>query len=171
MIKHDGAELVALNRALEKGEHLSDRQVVLLASIQRDANAGRRFVRVGRALPLRQGEELMQFGFAVCDAVHADRTVLADGSLCAMVEGIFDSYVVVRDANTGRLFRSEFTRDERGAFVFSPPVEVEVQYVPIPAATAGEAQRAATAPRTLELTRSSSKWGAVLPRALRERAE
>lgn len=171
MIKHDGKELVALNRALEAGERLSDRQLVLLASIQRDANAGRCFVRISRALPLRPGEELMEFGFRVMDAVHADRTVLADGSLCPMVEGIFDSYVVVRDLNTGRLFRAEFTRDEDGAFAFGAPVEVEVQFVPLPAPVEGEAQRAAPATRVVELIRSESKWGTILPKALRASVE
>lgn len=159
----DGKALVELRKALEGGVRLTDEQVVHLARLRRLDNAGRRFLPV-RKLQLRQGEELQQFIWTMIGAVQTNRVILADGSLDAWLEGIFDEHVIVRDGNTGRLFRADFTRAADGEIVFSPPVEVRVEFVPVE----GDGDVSKALPyETVEVSkRDGGRWG-FLPETLR----
>jgi hypothetical protein len=177
----NGAELVELKKAIQSGARLTDEQVQKLAALRRESNLGRRFVRVGK-LALREGEELMEFVHTICGAVMTDRIVLANGSLDAWVEGIFDAHVIVRDANTGRLFKASFERGADGAIKFGEPVEVRVAFVPVSAepaaksapepgaeAAAGEPAAAPESEQIIEIEKpESGKWG-FLPTTLRGR--
>lgn len=169
----NGAELVELKKAIQSGARLTDVQVQKLAELRRSSNADRRFVRVGK-LALREGEELMDFVHTMIGAVMTDRIVLADGSLDAWLEGIFEDHVIVRDANTGRLFKAPFERGEDGSIAFSEPVEVRVAFVEVPKAAAGEeeAEKAVqkSAPnRLVEVQKAApGRWG-FLPNTLRGR--
>lgn len=168
MIRRDGAELVELKKAIQGGARLTDAQVQKLAALRRDANVGRTFVRVGK-LALREGEELMDFVHAMIGAVMTDRIVLADGSLDAWLEGIFEDHVVVRDANTGRLFKATFERGADGSIVFGEPVEVRVAFVEVPKAgseeeAAEKAVQKSAPPRIVEVEkRAPGKWGFLPP--------
>jgi hypothetical protein len=167
VIKYTGQELVALRKALEKGERLTDRQVVVLAALKRGQNAGRRFLGVARALDLLPGEEIFGFLRALEDAVWTNRSVLADGSLDAWLVDVYSDAVVVRDFNTGKFFRAPFSRATDGTFAFGTSVEVRSEWVPV-TPSAGEqvdTQRAA-APTYAEIPRSTSRWG-FLPETLR----
>jgi hypothetical protein len=169
----NGAELVELKKAIQSGARLTDEQVRKLADLRRTSNVDRRFVRVGK-LALREGEELMDFVHAMIGAVMTDRIVLADGSLDAWLEGIFEDHVIVRDANTGRLFKAPFERGEDGSIAFAEPVEVRVTFVEIPRAEEGgegaeKAVHKAAPDRIVEIEkRAPGKWG-FLPTAFRGR--
>lgn len=133
----NGAELVELKKAIQSGARLTDAQVQKLSTLRRESNRERTFVRVGK-LALREGEELMDFVHTMIGAVMTDRIILADGSLDAWLEGIFEDHVIVRDANTGRLFKAPFERAEDGGIAFSDPVEVRVAFVEVPKADSEE---------------------------------
>jgi len=169
-----GAELVELKKAVQSGARLTDEQVQKLADLRRTSNVDRRFVRVGK-LALREGEELMDFVHTMMGAVMTDRIVLADGSLDAWLEGIFEDHVIVRDANTGRLFKAPFERGADGSIAFAEPVEVRVAFVEVPKAAADGAEEAEKAvqksapDRLIEVQKAApGKWG-FLPNALRGR--
>lgn len=169
-----GAELVQLKKAIQSGARLTDEQVRKVAALRRDSNRERTFVRVGK-LALREGEELMEFVHTMIGAVMTDRIVLADGSLDAWLEGIFEDHVIVRDANTGRLFKAPFERGADGSIAFSEPVEVRVQFVPVsaPAEEGGDAEEKSVEKRApdqiVEVKKQEpGKWG-FLPTALRGR--
>ena len=160
MSRRDGAILVELRKALEKGERLTDEQVVKLAELRRQENVERTFLPV-RKVDLRAGEELHDFIWTMISAVETNRVILADGSLDAWLEGIFDSHVIVRDGNTGRLFRSDFTRTAEGEIEFSEPVEVRVEYVPT--ASAGDGVERSAPVENVEVKFRKSLWGGVIP--------
>lgn len=175
MSKHNTTVLRQIRAALRNGDALSDAQVAKLAEIRRAENVGKRHVRVHK-LALREGEELMDFVWTVCDAVQTNRIVLADGSLDAWLVGIFDEHVVVEDGNTGRLFRAEFARDDKGEFSFSEPVEVRMEFVPVERTEDDEAEAAveksAGSERVVEVAKAAAgrgKWGGILPASLRRR--
>lgn len=126
-------ELMEIRTALRNRTRLSDAQVVKLAQLRRRENAGVAWARVSK-LSLRPGEELMDFVHAVLSAVQTDRVILADGSLDAMLHGIFDDHVVVQDLNTGRFFKADFTRTDKGEITFSDPIEVMATFVPVESA-------------------------------------
>jgi len=132
------------------------------------------FVHV-RKMQLREGEELWQFVSALQQAVQTNRIVLADGSLDAWLQGIYEDHVIVQDMNTGRLFRADFTRDAKGEFTFAEPVEVRVAFVPIAGEGGGEGGGAEKLAKSdpgqfLDLDRvSKSRWADVLPPRLRTR--
>lgn len=169
----DQGILRQIQRALRKGDELSDAQIAKLAELQRAANAGKRHVAVSK-LALREGEELWEFVDAVWMAVQTNRVILADGSLDARLMGIFDDFVIVQDGNTGRTFKSTFTRNEKGEFAFAPPVEVRQVFVEVEAADEdverAVAKRRADAPEFVDVSRgrSESKFG-FLPATLRGR--
>jgi len=166
----NGKQLLDLQKALRAGDKLTDAQVQKLSELRRAANEGRRHVQVGK-LSLRPGEELMDFVWTMMDAVQTNRIVLADGSLDAWVQGIFDDHIIVQDGNTGRMFKSTFTRAEDGSISFAEPVEVRMEWVPINASAESEdaveravAKRAPEDRRFVELSKGSpSKWTGVLP--------
>lgn len=157
MKREDGKKLVAIRKALEAGERLSDEQVAKLAELRRAENAGRRFLPV-RKVELRAGEELHDFIWAMISAVETNRVLLADGSLDAWLEGIFNDHVIVRDGNTGKLFRANFRRAASGEIEFEEPVEVRVEFVPV---GGGDVEKAAPT-EVVELELRKSRWGAIL---------
>ena len=172
-----GKELMELQKALKNGDKLTDAQVTLMAGLQHAANVSKRHIPVSK-LALREGEELWDFTWTMMDAVQTDRIILADGSLDAWLQGIYDDHVIVQDGNTGRMFKANFTRAEDGSIVFSEPVEVKMVWVPVnaPAEDAGddvERAIAKRAPRGLEFVdvskKDESKWAGVLPSTLRGR--
>lgn len=128
----DQVALRQIQRALRAGSRLSDEQVMKLAQLRRAANAARHHVAVAK-IALREGEELWDFIDAVWMAVQTNRVVLADGSLDAWLMGIYEDHVIVQDGNTGRLFKSTFTRNEKGEFEFGEPVEVRQVFVEVSA--------------------------------------
>lgn len=166
-------DLVELKKAIKSGGRLSDENVRKLAQLRRSANADRTFVRVGK-LALQEGEELMEFVWTMISAVQTDRIILADGSLDAWLEGIFDDHIIVRDGNTGRLFRADFARGADGSIAFAEPVEVRVQFVPIsqPGASEGDGTVKSVEKRApdqiVEIKKAESKWS-FLPASLRGR--
>jgi hypothetical protein len=169
-------ELRQIQQALRKGQALSNGQVAKLAELRRAANVGKRHVAVSK-LELREGEELMDFVWTMMSAVQTDRIILADGSLDAWLVGIFNDHVVVEDGNTGRLFRADFSRNDKGEIVFSDPIEVRMVFVPVESSKEGEeaekVAKSATPPveRYVEVAKSrdaGGKWG-FLPSALRRR--
>jgi hypothetical protein len=150
-----------------------------LAALRRAVNAGKHHVAVAK-LALREGEELWDFIDAVWSAVQTNRIVLADGSLDAWLVGIYNDFVVVQDMNTGKHFQSTFTRAESGEFEFSDPVEVRMVFVPVAADEGGDdafaakaVTKALAAPTEfIEVAKSgTSKWGALLPPALRDKSK
>lgn len=171
----NGKDLVELRKALESGEKLSNGQVAKLAELRREVNADKHHVRVGK-LALREGEELMDFVWTMMDAVQTNRIILADGSLDAWLQGIFEDHVIVQDGNTGKMFKANFTRSEAGEIVFEEPIEVRMEWVPVSASAESEdeveravAKRAPVEESFVELTKSkASKWG-FLPPSLRGR--
>lgn len=122
--------LVSIQRKLANKETLTDEEVRVVAKLRHETNVGKEFVRV-RKLALREGEELWDFVHVMCAAVQGDRVLLADGSLDVQLIGIYDDYVIVQDWNTGKLFKSTFTRGSDGIIVFSPPIEVHVEFTPV----------------------------------------
>lgn len=170
---NEGKDLLELKQALRAGEKLSNAQVVKLAGLRRAANAGRRHVEVHK-LQLREGEELMDFVWAMMDAVQTNRVILADGSLDAWLEGIFEDHVIVRDGNTGRTFQANFTRSADGEIVFEEPFEVRAVFVPVNAPEEDAVERAVRkrAPepgKLVEVTKAiERKWG-FLPTSLSDR--
>jgi hypothetical protein len=157
-----------IQRALKAGDRLSDEQVVKLAELQRAVNAGNHHVEV-RKIALREGEELWDFIDAMWMAVQTNRVILADGSLDAYLQGIFDDHVIVQDGNTGRMFKSTFTRDAKGQFIFGDPVEVRQVFVEVGSAEEDGVEKAAK-PEYLEVAKraASSKFG-FLPTSIRRR--
>lgn len=130
--------LTELALALQSDGRLDDQQVALLAEVRRKSNANRQFVQVEK-LRLMPGEELMDFINSMFTAVSTNRVVLADGSLDAILQGIFDDHVIVMDGNTGRLFMSKFSRDANGEIAFAEPMQVRMTFEPV--ATGDEVQR------------------------------
>jgi hypothetical protein len=128
--RKDAVALRHMQATLRKGEKLSDEQVLLLAGLHRENNLGKMHVGVAK-VDLREGEELMDFVWTMMSAVQTDRIILADGSLDAWLVGIFNDHVVVEDGNTGRLFRADFSRNEKGEIAFSEPIEVRQVFVPV----------------------------------------
>ncbi len=170
----NGRELLKLQSVLKAGGRLSDAQVTKLAELRRAENVGKRFVQVEK-LSLRPGEELMDFVNTMIGAVQTNRIVLADGSLDAWLQGIFDDHVIVQDWNTGRFFKAGFERGSDGSIVFFEPVEVRMEWVSASpsAGSSDEVERAvakrAPAKRTfVEVGKSNaSKWSGVLPASVR----
>lgn len=80
-------------------------------------------------LALRAGEELDGFITALHAAIQRDRILLGNGSFDISLAGIFDDTVIVRDWNSGRFFRSAYTRAENGDFTFGEPQEVFQAFV------------------------------------------
>jgi hypothetical protein len=173
-----------IRTALRKGENLSDEQVAKLAELRRLDNIGKRFVGVTdvKKLELREGEELMDFVWTMMGAVQTDRIILADGSLDAWLVGIFNDHIVVEDGNTGRLFRADFTRNEKGEIAFSEPIEVRQVFVPVERPKedeGGEKEEKAISKaagerfeQIVEVAKSaanSGKWAGLLPSSLRRR--
>jgi hypothetical protein len=164
----DKVALEQISRSLKAGKRLSDEQVVRLAELRRSANVGKHHVAVAK-IDLREGEELMDFVWTMMSAVQTDRIVLADGSFDAWLVGIFNDHVVVEDGNTGRLFRADFSRTEKGEIAFSEPVEVRMVFVPVERGDDGEEvevtkARTVSPPaieRVVEVGKSAgaSKWG------------
>lgn len=150
-------ELGEIATALRNGAKLSDAQVGKVAELRRNANAGHRWVDVHK-MDLRPGEELWDFISALVTAVHTDRILLADGSIDAWLEAIFDDYVIVQDGNTGKLFKSMFVRNADGSFTFGEPVEVRHAFV-----EAGTVAKSA-APTRVNVAGARSLWAGVLPR-------
>jgi hypothetical protein len=165
-----GSELVELKKAIQSGARLTDAQVRKLAELRRGENVVNHFVRVNK-LALREGEELMDFVHAMIGAVMTDRIVLADGSLDAWLEGIFEDHVIVRDGNTGRLFKAPFERGEDGSIAFSEPVEVRVAFVEVPKAgdeTQKSVEKRAPDQIVNVAKRDVGKWG-FMPTVFRGR--
>jgi|GEM_PF-3245275 len=134
-----------------------------MMALQRKANEGKDFVRV-RRLEMRPGEEVWDFVGAMVTAIQTNRVVLANGSLDARLVGIYDDHVIVQDGNTGRMYKSTFSRTSDGEFAFSEPVEVRMEYVEC-ACSDGVEKRAADV--VVEVPRGGDrKWG-FLPPTLR----
>jgi len=172
-----GQKLLGLKKALDSGERLSDEEVALLATLKREQNVGKRHVAVSK-LALREGEELWDFMWTMVEAVQTNRIILADGSLDAWLQGIYDDHVIVQDGNTGRMFKANFTRDANGEISFSDPVEVRMEWVPVESAApemGGEdvqrvEKRAAPEVKYVEvMKRSGGKWGGILPEHFQSR--
>lgn len=167
----DKRTLISIAKALRNKEKLSDAQVLKLAELRRAANAGNHHVRVSK-LKLREGEELWQFMDAIWNAVQTNRIVLADGSLDAWLVGIYDDHVIVEDGNTGRMFKSVFTRTADGEFSFAEPVEVRMVFVEVGDA-AGTVERsvtkAAADEQIVNLKKASTRRWDFLPRAIARR--
>ena len=171
-----GQELVDLRKAIQDGEKLTDGQVVLLAELQRAANVNKRQIPVSK-LALREGEDLWDFAWMMMDAVQTNRIILADGSLDAWLQGIYEDYVIVQDGNTGKMFKADFTRNADGEIEFSEPVEVRMEWVPVAASAESEdeVERAVAkrAPQELDIVdvskKDESKWTGILPSTLRGR--
>lgn len=165
-----GTDLLKLRSVLKAGKRLSDAQVAQLAELRHAENVGKYFVQVEK-LSLRPGEELMSFVGTMLEAVQTNRIVLADGSLDAWLQGIFDDHVIVQDFNTGRFFKASFERGSDGSIVFSEPVEVRMEWVPTnPSAESSDEVERAVAKRApakrdfVEVSKSNdSKWSGVLP--------
>lgn len=167
----DQVALRQIQQAIRVGDTLSDDQVVKLAQLRRSLNASNHHVAVAK-LALREGEELWDFVDAVWMAVQVNRVLLADGSLDAWLMGIYDDFVIVQDCNTGRLFKSTFSRNAEGEFEFSEPTEVRQSFIPIDApAVDGEiAKRAPVVEEYVDVSkrRDDAKFG-FLPDTLRRR--
>ena len=169
----DQIALRQIQRALHAGESLSDEQLVKLAQLRRTANASKQYVAVAK-LALREGEELWDFVDSVWMAVQTNRVVLADGSLDAWLMGIYDDFVIVQDGNTGRLFKAEFSRNEKGEFEFEEPVEVRQAFLPVVAPDDEGVEKTVLKCRKVETyvdvakRRDDSKFG-FLPETLRRR--
>lgn len=174
-MSRDQVELQRIQRALQVGKRLTDAQVSTLGSIRRAVNAEHRFVGVSKAIELREGEELMDFAWTVMAAVQTNRVVLADGSLDAWLVGIFSDHVIVEDGNTGRLFKSEFSRDAKGEFTFSEPVEVRQVFVPVTTASPADGDQVAAAKSLtpafellIDISKRARKWD-FLPPTIRDK--
>ena len=127
------------------------------------------FVRV-RKFELREGEEVWQFVDAMWQAVQTNRITLAGGSLDAWLKGIYEDYVIVEDFNTGRLFKTPFTRAEDGEIAFGEAVEVRMEFVPVPVATAdgeGDSGVAKARPEEIVEFKKRSNWANLFPHRLR----
>lgn len=149
-------KLLELSKALQSGDRLTDDQVALLAKVRRESNEGRKFVQIQK-LRLMPGEELMDFINAMWTAVSTNRVVLADGSLDAILQGIFDDHVIVMDGNTGRLFMAQFSRDGKGEITFSEPSQVRMTFEPV---TSGEeVERRAPQESVVIDPDTNKKWG------------
>lgn len=163
-------QLDSLTACIEKG--LSDPQFAALRALQVAKQArGRRMVDVSAVakLSMRDDEELWDFITAMQVAVDVNRVVLANGSLDAGLVGIFDDSVIVRDWNTGRHFRSKFTRREDGSFEFSEPNEVRQAWLDVQADTQGGAPEGGGGQKakrveveTVIVGTAKSKWSGVL---------
>jgi hypothetical protein len=178
MMTTDQVALRQIQQALRAGKRLSDDQFEKLAHLRRSANVGKRYVATESVekFALREGEELWDFVDAIWMAVQTNRVVLADGSLDAWLTGIFENYVIVQDMNTGRTFKSEFTRDGNGEFTFSEPVQVTHAWVPVEVPEdADEVERAVAkrAPAIAEYVeigkRGGGKWSFLPPNLRRRR--
>jgi len=169
----NGKDLVELRKTLERGDRLSDAQVVELAKLRREASEKISHVRVGK-LALREGEELMDFVWTMVDAVQTNRIILADGSLDAWLQGIFEDHVIVMDGNTGKFFKANFSRDASGEIVFEEPVEVRMLWVPVGEGAGDEtekaiAKRAPEVEQILQLEKTAGSRWSFLPSSLRGR--
>lgn len=162
-----GQDLIALRKSLQSKEPLTDAQVALLAKLRRDENVSKRFVAVEK-FALREGEEMWDFMMSMMDAVATNRVILADGSLDAWLQGIYNDYVIVQDGVTGRFFKAAWSRAADGTFEFSEPVEVRMEWVPINASTADGgagvtqaiSKRAPVETTYLDVSKSiEKKWG------------
>lgn len=167
----DQTALRNIAQALRAGKRLSDEQVAKLAELRRTENVSKRYVAVAK-FALREGEELWDFIDAIWMAVQTNRVVLADGSLDAWLQGIFDDFVIVQDGNTGRLFQAKFSRDENGEFVFEEPFEVRQAFLPVATgddeAEKSISKRAPVVERFVDIAkRDESKWRGILPSTLR----
>ncbi len=139
MTNHASQERIAdLSTAMTKVngdlKQLSDDQVMTLVTLRRRENAGKRFVSVPddvKKLALREGEELWDFISALASAVMENRVALADGSLDIMLTGIFEDSIIVQDFTTGKMFKTQFTRQADGTFEFGEPVEVRTAFVEV----------------------------------------
>lgn len=151
-------EMVEMGHLARNVDKLDDRKFGSLVSLRRRANEDREFVRVGKA-DLMPGEELWDFMDVMWTAVQTNRVVLADGSLDARLQGIYNDYVIVQDGNTGKLFKSTYVRNADGEFEFGEPVEVRVEYVEV-----GDVEK--RAPDTVLELKKQGKWG-FLPPTLR----
>lgn len=162
-------ELLEIETAMRNGSKLTDAQVAKVAELRRDHNAGNRWVSVSK-IALRDGEELWDFVGALATAVHTDRVILANGSLDAMLQGIYDDHVIVQDWNTGKLFKATFSRAADGSFSFGEPEEVMLIFVPVDAGDEDDeveravAKRAPTVVERVNIGAASGKWAGVLPR-------
>jgi hypothetical protein len=157
-----GGELLKLRKAIRSGEKLSDEDVKKLSSLRREENKSRVFMNVSK-VALQEGEEMMDFVWMMYDAVQTNRIILADGSLDAWLNGIYDDYVIVQDGNTGKMFKADFSRNAEGEIEFSNVVEVRMQWVPVNASESEVARsvskRATQSAEIFELKkRNESKW-------------
>jgi hypothetical protein len=156
-----GGELLKLRKAIRSGEKLSDEDVKKLSSLRREENKNRCFMNVSK-LALNDGEEVLDFVWMMYDAVQTNRIILANGSLDARLEGIFDDYVIVQDGNTGKMYKSGFSRNEDGSIEFTDPIEVKMFWVEV-----GSDDVEKRAPEIIEIEkRVKSKWD-ILPSSLR----
>lgn len=165
-------------KALRAGERLSDEQVLKLADLRRAENVGKRYVAVNK-VDLREGEEIWDFIDAIWTATFTNRVLLADGSLDVWLYGIYDEYVIVQDGNTGRLFKSFYSRDEKGVFSFTEPVEVMHAFVEVEGEDGDVEKRVAkrapetpVVPEYVEVAKrreSQGTWAGVLPSSLSRR--
>lgn len=122
-------QLERAKRLAAKGT-LPDAQFQTMAATIHKMNEGRQFVRVEK-MNLTPGEELWDFVTALSTAVQTNRVVMANGSLDICLSGIYDDFVIVQDFNTGKFFKSAYSRDESGEFQFGEPVEVVSQFVEV----------------------------------------
>ncbi len=125
-----GLEILELTEAIEKGERLTDTQVQILAKLRREENKGRTFMNVSK-VALADGEDIYDFIWLMYDSVQTNRIVLADGSLDACLDSIYDDYVIIRDCNTGRMFKANFSRDTDGEILFDKVIEVRQAWVAV----------------------------------------
>ena len=162
-------DLGQLAAALRAGGRLDDAQVAKLANLRRGENVFKRHVVAVEKLEMRDGEDLWDFMDAMWTAVQTNRVLLADGSLDAWLEGIYDDFVIVQDGNTGRLFKAAFTRDLDGEFEFGDPVEVVATFTEVApeggAVGLGVAKRAPDRVLSVDL-RKRRRW-AFLPTSIR----
>lgn len=164
-------ELYEIQMALKAGDNLSDAHFVKVAELRHKDNEPKRFAQIGK-FALRQGEELWDFIGALAGAVSQDRVILADGSLDAWLQGIYEDHVIVQDGNTGRLFRANFTRNDKGEFSFDHPVEVMSIFVPVDPAAGDDmqksiAKRAPEVSQIVDIAKSDAGKWSFLPRSLR----
>lgn len=85
------------------------------------------FVEVTK-VDLMDGEELMDLAKKVMSAItqHKGKLRKSIGLL-----GIFKDHIVVRDFDSGKLFRMEMKRDDRGSVNLDGMVEVRQVFVPV----------------------------------------